>query len=74
MQKARVREYITSNLRIPVTITYGKRRRLKITLDETGKVLAYAPLSLSLRDIERFVEGNTEWIEKHRQKLSEKMA
>lgn len=74
MQKARVREYITSNLRIPVTITYGKRRRLKITLDEAGKVLAYAPLSLSLRDIERFVERNTEWIEKHRQKLSEKIS
>ncbi len=68
------REYITSGHRIPVTISYGKRRRLKITLDDDGRVCAFAPKYMTLKDIDRFVEANTDWIEKHRAKLDEKIS
>lgn len=67
------REYFTSVHKVPVTIRYGKRKRLKITLDEDGRVLAFAPIYMPLKDIDRFVETNSEWIDKHRSKLQDKV-
>ena len=71
--KSTIREYITSVHRIPVTISFGKRKRLKITLDDDGLVCAYAPKNLPLKDIDRFVESNIDWIEKHRIKLEQRI-
>ena len=71
--KSTIREYITSVHRIPVTISFGKRKRLKITLDDDGRVCAFAPKYLPLKDIDRFVESNIDWIEKHRIKLEQRI-
>jgi predicted metal-dependent hydrolase len=68
--KSTTREYITSVHRLSVLITYGKRRRLKITLDDDGRVCAFAPKYMTLKDIDRFIEDNYSWIEKHRAKLA----
>ncbi len=62
-------ERITSKLKIPYSLQYGKRRRLKITLDIHGRVLAFAPLRLTIREIESFIEEHADWIEKNRKKL-----
>ncbi|MBO7426520.1 MAG: M48 family metallopeptidase [Clostridiales bacterium] len=70
--KSTTREYITSVHRLTVTISYGKRRRLKITLDDDGRVCAFAPKYMTLKEIDRFVEANYDWIVKHRAKLEEK--
>lgn len=69
----KVREYVTSAHQIPVTITYGKRRRLKIQLDDDGRVFAYAPNFMSVKDIDRFIEENMDWITSHQAKISSKI-
>lgn len=68
-----VREHRTSVHNIPVTIVYGKRRRLKIQLDDDGRVFAYAPNRMAVKDIDHFVDANVEWITKHRAKLADKV-
>lgn len=71
--KSTTREYITSVHRLPVLITYGKRRRLKITLDDDGRLCAFAPKYMSLKDIDKFAESNYEWIIKHQAKLADRI-
>ncbi|MBO4495854.1 MAG: DUF45 domain-containing protein [Clostridiales bacterium] len=59
----------TSHLGIPYVLTYGKRKRLKITLDTNGRVLAFAPFRLAIKEIERFIDEHADWIEKNRKKI-----
>lgn len=61
---------VTSRLLIPYTLTFGKRKRLKITLDEIGRVLALAPNRMAIRDIESFIEAHVDWIQKARAKIA----
>lgn len=59
----------TAHLNIPYVLTYGKRKRLKITLDTNGRVLAFAPFRLAIREIDKFIEEHADWIEKNRKKI-----
>ena len=68
-----VKEHVTGVLRIPVTVRYARLKRLRITLDDTGHVIAHAPNSKPLKDIDHFIEQNADWIEKHRLKLQNKI-
>ena len=68
-----VKEHVTGNLKIPVTVRYARLKRLRINIDENGGVIAHAPNRMPLKDIDRFVEQNADWIEKHRRKLLEKI-
>ena len=61
---------ITSKLNIPYALTYGRRKRLKITLDDNGRVLAYAPKRLTIREIESFIEQHEDWIRKAQVKMA----
>lgn len=49
-----------------------RARRLRMQINEEGKLMIIAPLSISLEKIEHFISGNGEWIEKHIQKAKEK--
>lgn len=64
---------MTGNLQIPVTIRFAKLKRLRISLDDTGHVIAHAPLRMSLTEIDRFIEGNADWIDKTRRKIQAKI-
>jgi predicted metal-dependent hydrolase len=68
-----VKEHVTGVLRIPVTVRYARLKRLRITLDDTGHVIAHAPNRMPLKDIDHFIEQNADWIEKHRLKLLNKI-
>lgn len=61
-----VKEHVTGVLRIPVTVRYARLKRLRINIDENGHVIAHAPNKMPLKDIDRFIEQNVDWIEKHR--------
>ncbi|MBR3058744.1 MAG: DUF45 domain-containing protein [Clostridiales bacterium] len=60
---------ITSKLAVPYHLTYGRYKRLKITLDNDGRVLAFASKRISIREIENFIEEHISWIEKHQKKI-----
>lgn len=63
---------MTGNLHIPVTIRFAHLKRLRVTLDEEGHVIAHAPNRMTLKDIDRFIEANVDWIEKTRKKILSK--
>lgn len=54
------------------TVVRSKRRTISIEITEDAKLLVRAPMRLSLRDIERFVEDNSDWVENHTAKVSER--
>lgn len=60
---------VTTENKIPYILYYVKRRTLKITLDPYGRVLAYAPKSSRIHDIDRFIDTHSAWIEKNRVKV-----
>lgn len=59
----------TPNLGISYVLIYQRRRSLKITLDNNGRVLAYVPRSSTLDEINRFVEKHDSWIKRNRIKV-----
>jgi len=63
---------LTSNLKIPYTLSFGRRKRLKIMLDPDGNVIAYAPMRTAIKEIDHFIELHSEWIEKQKKKLLSK--
>lgn len=65
--------FTTSEHQIPVNVVFGKRVRLKIQLDDDGRVFAFAPMRTRIPDIERFVEANYEWVFAQQKKLSTKI-
>ncbi len=65
--------FISNKHQIPVNIVFEKRRRLKIQLDDDGRVFAYAPKSMRISDIDQFVEQNYEWIVKQQAKMASKV-
>ena len=69
----KVISHVTPNLRLPVTIRFAKLKRLRISLDDEGNVLAHAPSRMTLTDIDRFIESNAGWIIRHRAKLEKKI-
>ncbi|MBP5493190.1 MAG: M48 family metallopeptidase [Clostridiales bacterium] len=62
------KQHVTGNYQIPVTIRYGKLKRLRIHLDENGRVVAHAPKRVTLKEIDQFIESNLDWIDKQRRK------
>ena len=60
---------ITTGNKIPYILYYAKRRTLKITLDPYGRVLAYAPKSSRIHEIDSFIDAHKVWIEKNRVKV-----
>ncbi len=56
------------------TLIRSNRRSLSIEITEGPSVTVRAPLLLPRREIDRFVESRSEWIEKHLQKQRERQA
>lgn len=60
---------VTTGYKIPYILYHAKRRTLKITLDPNGRVLAYAPRSSRISEIDAFIDSHRSWIEKNRVKV-----
>lgn len=50
-------------------IRYSHRKSVAIEVTKEGKVLVRAPYRVSVKEIQRFVDGHTDWIMRHQQKI-----
>ena len=52
-----------------IEIIRSKRKTLGIEIKPDGRVIARAPMRMKQRDIDKFINEKSDWIEKHLQKL-----
>lgn len=64
-------EIIINGREIPMNIVSKKRKTISLTVEGTGELLVKAPVSLTKREILKFVESKKKWIDKRLQKFDE---
>ena len=61
-------------MEINIQIIRSQRKTLSIQIDNSGQVIARAPIYMPQADIERFIQEKSTWIEKHLQKRAVEQA
>lgn len=59
---------------LPYTLTRSSRRTLSLQIDKHGELIARAPMRMSIRFIEDFVERKREWIKKHQTRIQNQVS
>ena len=57
-----------------IEIIRSARRTVALEIKEDGRILVRAPLGMSSRDIQHFVEEKSQWLEKHLEKVKQRQS
>ncbi len=52
----------------------SKRKSISVEISREAKVIVRAPLKMSVKDVEAFLNSKSEWIDKHLSAMKEKLA
>ena len=56
-----------------IKIIRSKRKTISLEITQGAEILVRAPLRMSKKDIEKFVDEKSDWVEKHLQKVQERV-
>ena len=54
-------------------VVRSKRKTISVEIGRNAEIVIRAPMRMSQREIERFVNQHWDWIEKHRRKMEERL-
>ncbi len=55
------------------TLIRSERKTIAVQITRDGQIIVRAPLRMAQRDIDRFVASKSDWIEKHTQRMAQRV-
>ena len=56
------------------TLKRSKRKTISVEISREAKIIVRAPLKMSVKDIEAFLDSKSEWIDRHLSDMKQKLA